>query len=284
MENNTVSWEEFETHYNCPLWWNWSHLDIVEERNYTFVKDIQHVVRGKATQTTVDRWVREEWWKLPDDDALKLWEEYLPISVEQALEEGKGTGESKATKLDLWLEIRNNLTRMFPALKSLLVRMGGEALTGIKVNAQETFTGKHPLGINISATSDLVIRWGSRLVIIEGRSTHTPRKATNHQIRWQIDCAKMQGLKLLDSHYYAFYHTGQLWEVKITDPENDIWERVRDNHLQGILESNINATPSPDICRRCPHNRRCTVKHVPKVRETEAPVYVPKQLGLTTLE
>ena len=236
MSKEEIFWTEFETFDHCPLWWAWSYYTPKEEKSYTLVKDTQHLARGNATQGLVDRWVTEGWWKLPDSAERSLWEDYLPKSVDLALEEGRRTGDPKIQKMDLWLEVRNNLGRILPKLKELFRTLGGDDFSGVTVQSQVKLAGRHKSGIILSAIADTVINWGTRVILIEGKSTRSPHKSTNYQLRWQLDCANLQGLNTFRSHYYAFYHTGQLWEVKKDDPEQSLWEALREKCIARILD------------------------------------------------
>jgi hypothetical protein len=81
-----------------------------------------------------------------------------------------------------------------------------------------------------------------------------------------MEILRGNNIPLVDEHYYFFYSTGQLWPVRFSDPEHSLWLNKRNIALSNLIKGNSEPTPGPFECRICPHNRKCSWKHIPKKR------------------
>lgn len=136
--------------------------------------------------------------------------------------------------------------------------------TRIAPQTQQEVISAGPFGMDLLAVTDLVyFNEVQEAVIVEGKSTRKPSKATHDQLRWQMEIFKTSNRPIANKNFYLFYSTGQLWDVSFTDQEHAPWLLRRDELLREIHNGKSTPEPGPFECSICPHARKCPWKHTP---------------------
>jgi hypothetical protein len=279
-----VTWTQFEAFIRCPLWYSWTYqtdklgINPRTGQETPWTKDTSHLARGNATQSIVDQWALDQWYKKSIKEQLKLVNENLDNAVYHALQQAMLDGIPKTHFLQLRAEIYPNLCNSIPVLNDLLYKLDPQVKKP-PVAQLETFYDV-PQGRLYSRIDLVLYHKSGEAVILEGKATRKPSEYTQNQLRWEIETYRNSQGEIAREHYYLFYTTAKLWPIRFENPIHSNWLDWRNEQLLKLKSGENNPTPGPFQCRICPHSRKCPWKHVPQARVS--PVVNIKYTGTRT--
>jgi hypothetical protein len=267
-----IAWDQYEEFTRCPQWWAWSHrTDFVTPPSPNHPqKDTQWLARGNVIQDLVDQWCLESRWLGSVKDDENYYDTRSTPIINVRFEEAVRTGSPQTNPSQMEMELRSWVLRAFQSLRNLISDSNAPAQSLPKVKTQWKLEALHPYipELELVAIPDIMIPVGhtEKYLIVEGKATSRPGNTNDSQLRWQIEVAKLQGINLIDTHFYLFYATGQFFPVSNRDSRHSGWLSARDDRLREMVAGYSKANPSPSNCRICPHQYRCPDKHIPVKR------------------
>jgi hypothetical protein len=258
-----VDWSAFEVYKRCPLW---SLNENSGKSESVGTKDTQHLVRGTVIQNLVDKWFLEAAWQKENFRELtQFTTRYAYAEAIRVIEEFQRKGRSKLTSVQIAEEAKAVIENSLPGFIRHVLQKNV-----VSVTVQQPLSGIIQLNskaepeICLTAVADLVVTYSDHKVLYEGKATRKPEYTKEDQVRWQHDLLKDP---LTRSHFYVFYHTTNIKEVKVQDsPQQLEWEIEKKVLLERLVQGDYKAIPQRLSCVICPYEPTCNEAYKPKKR------------------